>query len=101
MRLEDLYPNFGKSLPEEQQLILAAYRLRRAQDLERISTADRKRATGARSKFDLSEEEKKLMKKLGLKQKDVLALRAVVDDTEEDSGVELFKDELFEEEEEK
>lgn len=98
MRLENLYPNFAKQSVEEQAAYIASYRLKRAQDLV-IEPKQKKSRSGKGSKIDLSDEEKALMKLLGLKQKDVLALRAVDVDTEEqeDNGAELFKDTTFEE----
>jgi len=80
MRLENLYPNFGTSSPEAQAAYMSVYRLRRAEDMEKPSTYPKKKASspGDRSLIDLSYEEKALMKKLGLKQKDMILLRASV-----------------------
>ena len=101
MRLENLYPNFAKICAEEQAAYIASYRLKRAQDLV-IEPKQKKVRSGKGSKIELSDEEKALMKLLGLKQKDVLALRAIEPDTEEqeESGADLFKDTTFEEGEE-
>lgn len=77
MLLSQLYKNFGKSSPEEQAEHVAAYRLRRAADLA-TTPANKKRKLTAGTvlkKLVLSEEEKLLMKLLGLKQKDILAMR--------------------------
>ena len=74
MRLENLYPNFGLALPEDQRAFVAKYRLLRAEDMAKPSTY-RKKSAAKKSKIDLSAEEKKLIKTLGLRQKDVLALR--------------------------
>lgn len=99
MRLENLYSNFGKSPPEEQEKFVAEYRLRRAQDLAAIPpTTSRKTTSGIKSKIDLSDEEKAVMKMLGLKQKDILALRASIEVEEISNDKELFKDDLYEEE---
>jgi len=80
MRLENLYSNFGTSSPEAQAAYMSTYRLRRAEDMEKPSTYPKKKASasGGRSNLDLSDSEKLLMKKLGLKQKDMLLLRASV-----------------------
>lgn len=104
MRLENLYENFGLATPERQMEMLAAYRIRRAEELAKPATTSKRRITTSsvsRSKIDLSvsPEEKALMKLLGLKQKDLLALRSLEPDEEED-GVDLFKDQIFEDEDE-
>jgi len=62
----------------------------------------KKKKGASKPKIELSEEEKALMKMLGLKQKDLLALKESVEETEtevEETG-DLFKDPTFEEEEE-
>ena len=101
MQLKDLYKNFGTSTPEEQAEFISQYRLRRAGDLEATPTAQkRKSATGttAKSKLTLSEEEKLLMKMLGLKQKDILAARSKKSEEEdaEENGAELLQESTFE-----
>jgi hypothetical protein len=102
MRLENLYLNFGTGSSEEQAKYISEYRLRRAQDLERVPTS-KKKSVSTKSKLELTEEEKVIMKMLGLKQKDILALRSMTveaeEETVEETG-ELFKDETFDEEEE-
>jgi len=82
MRLENLYSNFGTSSPEAQAAYMSAYRLRRAEDIAKPSTYPKKKAStsGSRSKIDLSESEKLLMKRLGLRQKDMLLLKASVEE---------------------
>jgi hypothetical protein len=103
MRLENLYLNFGEASPEMQALFIASYRLKRAQDMEKPSTY-KKKVVSIKVRLELTEEEKVVMKMLGLKQKDILALRATSTEVEaEEPGEEtgdLFKDELLEEEEE-
>ncbi|MFA5152793.1 MAG: hypothetical protein WC554_09555 [Clostridia bacterium] len=84
MRLENLYPNFGKVCAEEQAAYIASYRLRRAQDLASEVKEKKSRAV-KKSKIDLSEEEKVMMKLLGLKQKDIVALRALEPDQEQET----------------
>jgi hypothetical protein len=81
MRLENLYPNFGTSSVEDQAASIAAYRLRRAEDMAKSSSRPKRKSTRSTIKKPsviLSEEEKRLMKMLGLKQKDMLLLRASV-----------------------
>ena len=101
MRLENLYPNFGKASPESQLAFIASYRLRRAEDLAKPSTYKRERQTTQTTKIELSEEEKVVMKLLGLKQKDILALRATTNGVVEtnDDAAKLFEEDTFEEEE--
>lgn len=99
MRLEDLYTNFGKSSPEEQAKFVAAYRLKRAIDLE-TPVKSKQKTTVAKQSIELSEAELTLMKMLGLKKKDMLALRteASTDNGEESgTGEDLFKDDTFDE----
>lgn len=101
MRLENLYENFSKAIPERQVAIIAAYRLRRAEDMAKPSTYKVKKKAVSSAKIELTAEEKVLAKLLGLKQKDILALRTTGEATEptEDASV-LFKDSTFEEEDE-
>ena len=96
MRLENLYPNFGTATPEAQAQFMSWFRLKRASELATPPKETKKRSVIA-SKIDLSDEEKMMMKLLGLKQKDIAALR-MQDEAEEDkaSDVELFKDPAFE-----
>ena len=101
MQLSQLYKNFGTASPEEQAEFISAYRLRRANDLATTpANKGRKLTTGmVLKKLVLSEEEKLLMKLLGLKQKDVLAMRelkASIDEAEINDAV-LLSDSTFEE----
>lgn len=100
MRLEQLYLNFGKSSPEEQLAFISSYRLRRAQDLEKSVPSKKKSSTSTKVKLELTAEEKMIMKMLGLKQKDVIALREAKISEEEDEELsgELFEDPTFDEE---
>ena len=98
MRLENLYPNFGKACVEEQAAFISAYRLRRAEDMAKPSTYA-KRASVNKSKIDLSltPEELALMNMLGLKKKDMMLLRASTEIIEESTNdVDLFTDNTFE-----
>lgn len=101
MQLSQLYKNFGTASPEEQAEFISAYRLRRASDLATTPSSKEKKLTAgtALKKLVLSEEEKLLMKLLGLKQKDVLAMRelkASIDEAEI-NDVALLNDSTFEE----
>ncbi len=99
MRLENLYLNFGTSSPEEQAAYISSYRLRRAEDMAKPSSMKKKPGKAVSTKVTLSDEEKAVMKLLGLKMKDVIALREAVIDTgevEEETG-NLFEDTTFEE----
>lgn len=95
MRLENLYPNFGRSSPEDQLRMIAEYRLRRAKDLETIPST--KKTPIEKQRVTLSEDEKAIMKSLGLKQKDILALRNSIEVVEEEkSDTAIFADDTFE-----
>jgi hypothetical protein len=99
MRLENLFKNFSTSSTAEQLEFLVSYRLRRAEDMEKPSTFRKKKAPStASAKPTLTEEEKLLMKLLGLKPKDLIALRGAANqdsDEEDDHAEELFKDPAF------
>jgi len=86
MRLEQLYTNFGTSSPEEQACFIASYRAKRAEDMAKPSTIKKKKKSVSvnTSKIDLSDDEKMLMKLLGLSKKDIIALRDTVQVEEED-----------------
>lgn len=97
MRLENLYPNFMKLSYEDQIAFITSYRQRRAMDLENVTikTVARKKSVKD-SKIELSAEEKNLMKMLGLKMKDVEALRDSLKVQETPSNdEELFADNTF------
>lgn len=97
MRLENLYPNFAKLCEAEQIAYIASYRLRRAEDMSKPAFVKKSKAP-ASQKLELTEEETAVMKLLGLKKKDILALRetAVAEVVEETGN--LFADDTFEEE---
>ena len=103
MQLGQLYKNFGTSSPEEQAEFISVYRLKRASDLSNPSTLQKKRAVASSktptSKLALSEEEKLLMKMLGLKQKDILAARqtSIVEVENTDNEADLLKDSTLDE----
>lgn len=103
MRLETLYLNFGTASPEDQAKYISEYRLRRMQDLEKTPPSKKRSQSAKTTKLELTDEEKIVMKMLGLKQKDILALRATAIEVEEEEVEEtgdLFKDSTFDEEEE-
>jgi hypothetical protein len=93
-----MFPNFGESPPVQQAEFIAAYRLRRASDLATIPST--KKSNVKKPSLELTDEDKALMKKLGLKQKDIMALReAASDEVEDTTAAELFKEDTFEEDE--
>ncbi len=103
MQLKDLYKNFGTSTPGEQAEFIAQYRLRRSQDLEKVVSSSTRKSSSVTSlpKIELSSEEKLLMKKLGLKMRDITALRSSVvteNDDEKDEAT-LLVDNTFDDEE--
>lgn len=79
MRLENLYPNFGKASPEEQVEYVANYRLRRASDMLKAPTWPKPKKVSKTKKkaLPLTEEEKVVMGLLSLKKKDIIAMRAM------------------------
>lgn len=82
MRLENLYENFGSASPERQAQYMSEYRLRRSEDMSKTPTwpKPKKISKGKKPKVILTGEEKVLMKLLGLKQKDVVALRSLTEE---------------------
>jgi len=81
MRLENLYPNFGKASPAEQASYVATYRLRRAEDMGKTPTwpKPKKVSTAKARALPLTEAEKSIMQLMGLKKKDVIAMRQLVE----------------------
>lgn len=80
MRLEELYPDFSTALPEVQLHLVARYRQRRAEDMAKPNTYKVKKKKKPKKKAvnlatQLTENEKVLMKTLGLKKKQILAMR--------------------------
>ena len=99
MQLQQLYENFALASPERQQEMIASYRLRRAEDMAKPSTYKKKKPSTAKPKLELTEQEKLVAQLLGLKPKDILALRAATSVEEEevaDDSAELFKDSTYE-----
>ena len=97
MRLENLYTNFATMSPEEQTIFVADYRFRRAEDMDKPSTYQKKKGKVAKPEF--SEDEKAVMKALGIKPKDFLLLRAAMPaQAQEDTIInddELLEDKTF------
>jgi hypothetical protein len=97
VRLEQLYKNFGSSSVEDQTAYIVEYRLKRAKDLETIPKS-KPSTTSKKISYELTDEEKALMKMLGLKKKDIEALRSATsngDAEETGTSEELFKDDTF------
>jgi hypothetical protein len=86
MKLEQLYPDFMQIPESEQVLFIQELRKKRQIELSSIPTTNM-------SKFDISfsDAEKIAMKMLGLKKKDILALRAV--EPVEEEQADLFDNE--------
>lgn len=103
MRLENLYENFASLPAESQQAYIAAYRLRRAIDMDKPAFKKKRKASSSPAKkTELSEQEKLLMQVLGLKKSEVIALRTITEDTEIEANPDdekLLQDSTFEEEE--
>lgn len=105
MRLENLYSNFADQSSEEQIAFVIAYRQRRAEDMSRLVSTKvkgKKSTSGKESIIDLSDEEKTLMKALGLKKKDMIALRQLssVEEPqaeEDEHAADIFKEDTYEE----
>jgi hypothetical protein len=85
MRLENLYSNFGLMSPEDQLNFIINYRLRREEDLSTTSISYKAaRIPASKNTITLTEEEKALMKLLGLKKKDIASLKALsIEETDE------------------
>jgi hypothetical protein len=97
VRLEQLYKNFGSSSVEDQTAYIVEYRLKRAKDLETIPKS-KPTTTSKKVTYDLTDEEKALMKLLGIKKRDLEALRSATsngDAEETGTSEELFKDDTF------
>jgi hypothetical protein len=88
MKLEELYPNYNEMTQEERFAFVAGYRFKRASDLSHTEEPSAKK----QGLLVLSEEEKVLMKLLGIKQKDIKALRALKDEPPEVEGEETPED---------
>ena len=72
MKLYELFPDFTKLSSLERMKFLRSYRAKRALELENNIKNKRK------SKLSLTQEEKDLMKSLGIKQKDLALLKEIL-----------------------
>lgn len=95
MKLEEMYPNY-LFLPLEGQIaFIASYRLRRMEDMANVPQ-ERTRKVKETSKIDiLTDDEKKVLKKMGISLKDYSGLRAVENGEEDDSPENYFRDDSF------
>jgi len=77
MKLEDLYRiNFLKASPEAQAEYVTRYRKKRAEDMEKPPSWPKVKKTKVKKKQPpLTTEEKAIMELLGLKKKEVIAMR--------------------------
>lgn len=71
MLLHDLRPSFSRMNSIEQRQFISDYRTRRYNELATVSVSCRAKSQA----LGLTPEEKALIKRLGLRQKDVLELR--------------------------
>lgn len=76
MKLEELYKDYNDLNQDERLAFIASYRFKRAVDLTHTEEPSAKK----QGLLVLTEEEKVMMKLLGLKQKDLKALRALKDE---------------------
>ena len=81
MRLENLYPNFGKASPDSQAQYIASYRLRRAKDMILPPLWPKQKKQSKAKAPSLTAEEKALMKLLKLKKKDIIEIRSLKNET--------------------
>lgn len=93
-KLEDLFQDFMSLSEEEQTLFIRRYRDKRAKDLLEITTYTIRKNT-----TKLSDEEKSLLKSLGIKASDLNALKGLIggdqdtdEDDEEETDVPRFED---------
>lgn len=73
MLLYDLRPNFSRMDPIQQREFIVNYRARRAQEFAEAPRTKSGRVS--KVSLGLTAEERTLMKRLGLRQKDITALR--------------------------
>lgn len=98
MRLENLYPNFGLMSVEKQVEFVSAYRFKRQMELDSVKSVGKTKTQSVKhSKIELSDDEKALMKLLGIKAKDIETLRGAMKSEEVSSDdEEIFADNIFE-----
>jgi hypothetical protein len=86
MKLQDLYPNFSLMNDSAQEQFIGEYRERRFKELNSVVPTSSKKE----SSVGLTPEEKLAISLLGLKRKDILALRAITPPEPEEGD--LFDD---------
>lgn len=85
MRLEDLYKDYDSLSQDERLSFVANYRQQRSCDIQKTETKSKVRTPAV----ILTEEEKVLMKLLGIKMKDIQALKAIqIEQSTEESSEE-------------
>lgn len=95
MKLEEMYPNYLFLPPEGQIAFVASYRRRRMEDMANVPHK-RTRKVKETSKIDvLTDDEKKVLKKMGISLKDYSGLRAVENGEEDDNPENYFRDDSF------
>lgn len=102
MRLEDMFSNFLECSYEEQRSFIASYREARAKDM-RIETRGPTKKVKETSKNNiLTDDQKALLKKLGISVKDYSELNITnnVDSDDDDDPESFFADDSFDLEEE-
>jgi hypothetical protein len=87
MKLEQMYLDFTQMDEPAQVFFIQEYRKKRLYDLSHVVTK-----TKTSSKVELTEEEKVMARLLGLKTKDMIALRAIGPLDEEEESGDLFDD---------
>ena len=95
MKLEEMYPNYLFLPPESQAAFIAAYRHKRMQELANVVQGSVRKVKETSKNDVLSEDEKRILKKLGISVKDYAAMHAISDDVEEDNPEDFFKDDSF------
>lgn len=90
--LQTLYSNFLEMSFEAQELFVRAYRERRTNETEAVKRRREASYEGTSTRVALSDEEKALMKKLGLTLSAARDIRNDTEEVEEEDGVELFED---------
>jgi hypothetical protein len=87
MKLSQMYLDFNQMDEPAQVFFIQEYRKKRQYDLSHVVTK-----TKTSSKLELTEDEKVMVKLLGLKPKDIMALRALGPLEEEEETGDLFDD---------
>jgi hypothetical protein len=96
MKLEQMYPNFLIMSEAEKVSFVAGYRQKRNLDLNSIPEKEK----SVRSKIDVTEEERAVLKMLGISLGDVKSLRGQESFESPEETAALFEDNTFAEGEE-